>query len=253
MKALSFLLFLGFANGIFAQQIATAKIKNVNQNGLHKMIIPSEIRSFAKENLSDFRILDTAGNEVPYALLNNTNVASEVVHFDYKKLKIISKETIPNTSSTVTIENTIQNLDILVLTITKTKIEKSYSISGSKDLKNWYGLCQNEKLEYEKTNVAIPVPVTSYHYIKIVFNDKKSLPINIEEVGFSKITPQKYTTEKIIPKKINIKQIPTEKKTQIEVDFDHPNRITQLSFSISSPTLYNRNAQIFALRSTISV
>jgi hypothetical protein len=245
MKIYNYLLFLAFVNFTFAQQITTAKIESVSENGLHKMVIPLAIRSYSKEDMSDFRILDSDAKEVPYSIIN---INFEATHFDYTAFKIISKKTIANQNTEIIVENSVKNLDQLILSISNSKIQKKYSISGSNDQKNWFGLLENQLLTDYAQTVAIPVPKTSFQFIKIDFNDKKSLPINIEKIGFSKIAYQAYPTEKNIPEKLNINQIATEKKTQINVVFPHSQIVNHINFQVSAPTFYKRNARIYVFK-----
>ncbi|UOV39331.1 hypothetical protein MUN63_00875, partial [Flavobacterium psychrophilum] len=62
-----FFILLFIANLSFAQnRIATAKIKYDGKEGFHKLVLPTELRSFSNDDLSDFRIFDSKKNEVPY-------------------------------------------------------------------------------------------------------------------------------------------------------------------------------------------
>lgn len=242
MKIYNYIFFLAFVNFSFAQQITTAKIEPVSENGLHKMIIPSAISSFSRSDMSDFRILDNKNNEVPYSIIN---INFEAEHLDYTAFKIISKKAIPNQNTEIVVQNSVKNLDQLILSISNSKISKKYSVSGSNDQKNWFGLIENQLLSDYSPNVSISVPKTSFLFLKIDFNDKKSLPINVEKIGFSKIAYQEYPTEKNIPEKLNINQIPAEKKTQINVVFANSQTVNHIKFHISAPTFYNRKAKIY--------
>jgi hypothetical protein len=149
--------------------------------------VPAEIRSFSKEELGDFRILDAKGIEVPYYILQgNTETNSS----SFSECKILSKTTIPKSKSILIFENPKTTIDTIVLSITNSDVTKSYSISGSNDQKEWYGLVNNALLtdleNKETTSVykTIPLPLTSYRYLKIEWNDKKTLPINVLKIGF---------------------------------------------------------------------
>ena len=248
MKLNKFLLLLLAANSLLAQYKTTAKIETVKQSGLHKIIVPAEIRSCSKEELGDFRIVDAKGIEVPYYILQgNKDAASDT----FSECKILSKTAIPKNKTILIFENPKAAIDEIVLSITNSDVTKSYRISGSDNLQEWFGLVNNSQLNdlenSQNTSVfkTIPLPLTSYRYLKIEWNDQKTLPINVLKIGFFTNQISKSTVEEIIPKNIKLLQIPAEKKTRIAINFNRPQIINQIGFTITAPNLFQRNAQIY--------
>ena len=248
MKLNKFLLILLAANGLLAQHKTTAKIETVKQSGLHKIILPSEIRSFSKEELGDFRIVDAKGNEIPYYIFqDNKDAASR----NFSECKILSKTVIPKSKTILIFENPKTSIDEIVLSITNSDVTKSYSISGSDNREEWFGLVNNSQLygleNSQDTSVfkTIPLPLTSYRYLKIEWNDKKTLPINVLKIGFFTNLVNKSKLEEIIPKSIRLLQIPAEKKTRIDISFNRPQIVNQIGFTITAPNWFQRKAQIF--------
>jgi hypothetical protein len=247
MKLIKFLVFLFVSNLLLAQHKTTAKIETVKENGLHKIVLPTEIRSFSKEELGDFRILDAKSMEVPYYISQGN---TQAVTSSFVECKIISKTVIPKNKTTLIFENPKATIEEIALSITNSDVTKTYSISGSNDQKEWFGLVNNSFLNgLENNNVTsilkpIHFPLSSYRYLKIDFNDKKTLPINVLKIGYFASKTTFNTLLEIIPKNIKILQIPVEKKTQIYIAFDNPQIVNQISFEITKPNLFQRNAQI---------
>jgi hypothetical protein len=235
------------SNLLLAQHKTTAKIETVKENGLHKIVLPTEIRSFSKEELGDFRILDAKSMEVPYYISQGN---TQAVTSSFVECKIISKTVIPKNKTTLIFENPKATIEEIALSITNSDVTKTYSISGSNDQKEWFGLVNNSFLNgLENNNVTsilkpIRFPLSSYRYLKIDFNDKKTLPINVLKIGYFASKTTFNTLLEIIPKNIKILQIPVEKKTQIYIAFDNPQIVNQISFEITKPNLFQRNAQI---------
>jgi hypothetical protein len=248
MKLNKFIVILLAANGVLAQHKTTAKIETVKENGLHKIALPPEIRSFSNEELGDFRIWDAKGTEVPYYFIPQER-STEIPLF-FSECSILSKTVLPKNKTSLIFENPKTAIDSIVLCITNSDVTKPYRISGSNDQKEWFGLVNTARLDQlinkEETVVfkTINFPLTSYRYIKIEFDDKKTLPINVLKIGYfaNKITFN--TPVEIVPKNIKILQIPAEKKTQIYIVFDYPQIVNQISFEISQPNLFQRNARI---------
>jgi hypothetical protein len=248
MKLNKFIVILFAANSLLAQHKTTAKIETVKENGLHKIILPAEIRSFSKEELGDFRILDAKGIEIPYYIFQGNN---EATSSSFSECKILSKIGIPKSKTTVIFENPKASIDEIVLSITNSDVTKTYSISGSNDQKEWFGLVNNSLLNElensEDTSVfkTISLPLTSYRYLKIDFNNKKTLPINVLKIGYFTSKTRSPNVEEIFVKNTRILQIPAEKKTRIYINFNRPQIVNQIGFTITSPNLFQRNAQIY--------
>lgn len=248
MKLYNFLAFILAVNGLLAQHKTTAKIEVVKESGLHKMILPAEIRSFSKEELGDFRIVDNKGTEVPYYIIQGNN---ETASSSFSEFKVISKNVVPKKKTTIIFENPQASIAEIVLSITNSDVTKPYSISGSNDQKEWFGLINNSRLyeleNSEDTSVfkTIPLPLSSYRYIKIDLDDRKTLPINILKIGFFTNKVNTPSVTEIVAKSTRILQIPAEKKTRIYIDFDYPQIVNQIRFKVSNPNLFQRNARIY--------
>lgn len=248
MKLYNFLAFILAVNGLLAQHKTTAKIEAVKESGLHKMFLPPEIRSFSKEELGDFRIVDSKGMEVPYYIIQENN---ETASSSFSEFKVISKTVVPKKRTTIIFENPKASIAEIVLSITNSDVTKPYSISGSNDQKEWFGLINNSRLyeleNSEDTSVfkTIPLPLSSYRYLKIDLDDRKTLPINILKIGFFTNKVNTPSVTEIVAKSTRILQIPAEKKTRIYIGFDHPQIVNQIRFKVSNPNLFQRNAQIY--------
>ena len=237
------------ANLSFAQNnIATAKIKFDNKDGLHKLVLPATLRSLSNDDLSDFRIFDSKKNEVPYYFEAKSNQSSNTKFVPYK---IISKTVVPNKNTVLIFENPKSTINEVILEIANSNITKPYSISGSMDNEKWFGLVNNASLStiYPEESPSgfstVSIPTCFYKYLKIDFNDKKTLPINILNVGFFNSKTSKETLLKVLYKSKSVTELKSEKKTQIRINFGNPQIINQVSFTISNPKLYKRNVIVY--------
>ncbi|HSN47613.1 MAG TPA: hypothetical protein VLR29_02525 [Flavobacterium sp.] len=248
MKLNKFIILLLSINGLFAQQNTTAKIRSVNENGLHKIFLPAEIRSYSKEDLGDFRIYDAKNNEVPYFVIPATSQAKSN---SFSEFKLISKNVLPGKKTTIVIETPKTSINEIVLSIANSVVTKYYDISGSNDQKEWFGMINNAELFNLQSVKGLSVfktlelPLSSYRYLKIEFDDKKTLPINVLKVGVFANKIINNNVQEIHPKSSTITQYPSQKKTRIRVLFDNKQIVNQIVFNISSPRLYKRNARVY--------
>lgn len=248
MKLNNFFILLFLTNLSFGQFQTTGKIKEVTKNGFHEIVLSPDIRSFSKQDLSDIRIFNAKGNEIPYFIKSN----SEALLNSFEEYNIVSKTVFPKKSTSIVIEiPSVKNNNQISLFIANADVEKNYSISGSNDLKEWFGISNSQTL-YDLSSTtessvmkAISYPLSTYKYLKIDFDDKKTLPINVLKVGNFNTQLQKNIVQEIKPKKTSTSEISSEKETQIHVLFDGPQVINQITFDISRPTYYKRKAIIY--------
>jgi hypothetical protein len=252
MKRYSLLPFLLLValNG-FAQQFkVSAKLSGVKQNGLHVLNIGPEFRTLADDNPETIRILDAKGKEVPYFF---EYVGDKMDKQNFTLFPTLSKTTSSDTLTSVVIKNISEGrMQNITLAIANNDAIKTYSISGSNDRKEWFGLVNNEELSgmYNpadtKVYKTLAMPPHTYKFIRVDFNDKRSLPLNITEAGVASTSFIPATMQEIIP--FGVKTETTGKITKITVRFNHLTQIDNISFKVKSPSYYKRDAKIYVIR-----
>jgi hypothetical protein len=247
MKANKFLLIALFAFPVFAQHITTGKLKSVRSDGYHRILLPPEIRSFSKEDLSNLRIYDSRQNEVPYFVLHETQKA--VPHAE--NYPIVDKSSIAKKNTSYIIETSGKKLNGMTLIIGNSDRIKTYDLSGSDDKTQWFGISNKAVLGDLSSDNATTVeknisfPLSAYRYMKITFNDSLTLPINV--IGARNVTNEFHGKNLVnfSPKNTSISDKKSEKKTIIKVSFESPQIINRITFNISGPTFYKRNVAIY--------
>jgi len=235
--------FFGFA------QNYKGKIANVQQDALHQVQLSPEVRAAANENLDFLRIFDVNKTEVPYVINAFKEESTR-----YNSFKIISKNSIKDSITSIVIQNeTGKKINQVNLNIGNTALTKSYSISGSNDTIEWFGLIANETLSdliaqngtaLEKT---IYFPSNNYKYLRIDFNDKKTLPINVQAIG---IYENQFLPEKLVEIsnfQYKIAQDKEKKQTKIVFSAENKYKIDAITFTISTE-FYAREARIITKR-----
>jgi len=249
----NFLVFLCSTMPFFGQEHRVeGQVTAYTSDGLHQLKIPHEVRSYARRDLSDFRILDSKGDQVPYY---KVTTSKELRVSDFSVFEIVSKSRIPDTSSTYVFKNSKGKINQVVLEIANYLGNKQFSMQGSRDQKKWFGLVNKEQLDHlnspSKTSIykAIDFPWSRYRYIKITFDDRNSLPINLLQVGAATtkiVAPP--PSEVITPQSVKYSTLKEENKTVIQVNFAHPEIIDRLQFHIAAPAFYRRRAQVYVLK-----
>lgn len=230
------------------------KISPVNDNGLYRIAIPHGVRSYAENDLRDLRIYDAKGNQVPY-YIEPTGSYRKTKISNFTEFSIISNTRIADSSATYIFKNPNETIEQAVLLIANYQGRKSYRIEGSHNQTEWFGIVNRGQLTQlnhpKETSVykVINFPLCAYPFIKVVFDDRNSLPINLLKIGEA-ITEY----ENIVP--VTMDEIPVDaiefsekdQKTEIHVRFDRPEIIDQIRIDITAPELYSRNASLYTNR-----
>jgi hypothetical protein len=230
------------------------EISSVNEDGLYRIPIPHSVRSYATTNLRDLRVWDAKGNQVPYFLQPATSYKRTKVS-NFTEFSVISSTRIADTSATYIFKNPYDTIEKAVFLIANYQGIKSYRLEGSNDQNQWFGIVNSGQLHQlnhpTKTSdyKVINFPLCAYQYLKIVFDDRYSLPLNLLKIGDATAE-----TETIVP--LPMDKIPVStieflekgKMTQIHVSFDRQEVINQIRMDITGPELYSRKATLYTIK-----
>ena len=158
-----------FISGFGFSQSHKATISDVKKDGFHRILISPEIRSASQDNLDYFRILDKNKKEVPYANFDNAHLNSLL----FQKLDVLSKTRSKDSITSIIVSlKDLKNVTELSLVISNTTINKTYSISGSNNQQDWFGLVSNQTLN-DLTNAngttiikSIVLPRNNYKFLR---------------------------------------------------------------------------------------
>ena len=241
------LIYCLFITGFGFSQSHKATLSKIQKDGFHKITISSEVRSVSQDNLAYFRILDKNKKEVPFANFDNAHHNSLL----FQKLDVLSKTRSKDSITSIIVSlNELKNVTELSLEISNTTINKAYSISGSNNQQDWFGLVSNQTLN-DLTNAngntitkSIVLPRNNYKFLRFDFNDKKSLPINVLEIGYYKGGRKDIETTYLTDFKYKISQDQKHKKTIITFNSNNFQRVDGISFDVKTK-LFLRNASVF--------
>ncbi len=248
MKQISFLLLFAFVNMTMAQHRTHAKLAAIDQDGLHEIKIPHTIRSFSNTDLSDFRIFDSKQEEVPYFIRRKRSytATNEFIAF-----KINSKTMVKDSSSTIIFENPYERINKFVISLANYDGAKTFKLSGSDNLSEWFGLDNQQTISNlqntSKTTIdkTVSFPLSSYRYLKIEFNDRNSLPINVLKIGSSSSVIESQELNDISIQSMKISELSEQQKTQIHIIFKNKEYLDFINFKITEPQRYKRQVHIY--------
>lgn len=252
MRKISFLFFL-LATNLSAQDFMVAgQISAIKKSGLHTLQLPNTIRSYAKQGLDDVRILDSNGNQVPYFSFQEH---AETRVTDFVEFEIISNKIVKDRLTSVVFKNPFKKINKILFEIENYDGSKSISIEGSYDQKQWFGVLSEKKLTglnaFSSTSAykVVDIPLSSYRYFKVVFNDVKTRPIHILKIGKASYSVKKHTMDALMPASTHREEIET--STAFRFNFENPEVINSLQLNITTPKYYKRNASLFVKKTIL--
>ena len=249
MKKYSFLIFFFIGTTCLGQNY-NGVLTPIEKEGFCKIMLTSDMRAASKNNFDFIRIKDITNQEVPYVLKHQ----SDRLFATFLPIPILTTTRIKDSITAILIENkTIKKRTNLILQIANTAISKRYSLLGSNDSVQWFGITSNQILNFinstntSSTETSINFPTNTYRFLKIEISDKSSLPINILGVGVSENNFFSEEAVSILNYNQEIRQIKDRKVTQIKFTATNYHEINSISFDIKT-AFFKRNVKIIAKR-----
>ena len=226
----------------WAQQL---KVKvSAKENGYNRISVPQEFRAHMVNNPGMLRLKDKDGTEIPFILKSQENPIPLFSALEFKH----SKNTGDSTETFLLNNESKKKTNNYVLKIANATTQKKYSIEGSEDMQNWFGIVNNAILtelsnsEQTYTNKQIQFPLVDYRYIRIVLDNKTSAPIRVLTIGELKTSQNKQQLEKIKDISYQLVNNRSEKETVITVSKKSNTPIDYLQIYVGSPKQYYRIA-----------
>ncbi|MEJ5055294.1 DUF3999 family protein [Sphingobacterium sp. MYb382] len=229
---------LGQAQQIQGQLMAT-------DNGYHIIPIPEAFRALLGNDVGMLRLKNENGREIPYVLKKLPESKINFKSAQYKRV-------LSDSSEQIIIENpNREEWQSISFRIANTNVKKRYTLAGSNDLQRWfsiesYGVLSDLNAINQTTSIkSISFPLNDYKYLRFIFDNTRTAPINILEIGFITNEKIKSTLEQLHTLKSTIVNDPRTKSTIIL--FTKPNRlpVDHIQFHITTPKQYYRQAKIF--------
>ena len=228
----------------YKKQIAVSDIE-----GIGRVKIDVEVYNNAKYDLSDLRVIDDDGKEVPYKL-ETLKSEKEAVCFEPRMYNL----------SSVPYEYTVFYLDVGEenKTINRLRIEtpdrnfrKKVAIWGSDDGMNWLLIRDDASIfsfyneEYRTSLTDINFPETRRRFFKIVIRDKEEKPLRISGCLVYDEKTFKVSLGNVPFKVLSREENSQKKRTEITLDFIYkniPKKEVNLKFS---PDRYHRSVWVY--------
>lgn len=235
-------LFVFFSTVVSAQHFKNeAKLPKVDSTGFYRIVLPPVITAKINDDARDLRITDDS-KEIPYLLKLPQTGFSERKFHDYE---MVSKEYFKDSLTQIIIKVISgKPINQLVLVARSADLWKNISITGSDDQKQWFGVKNNHLVYPEGDNergitiLQVDFPVVNYKYYKLVIDDRNSLPLNIERVGYFLDSLKTFEHYELKADSVFTKSMSGE--TTVSLKFKEQQVFDFFSFDVTNAELYKR-------------
>lgn len=225
-----------------------APLPKVDSTGFYKILLAPGLNARLLGGFTDLRLVDSSHKEIPYVLKNDNPVTTSSI---FKEYEIVEKKFLKDSATVIILKNnkneSINNVSLL---IRNAEVQKTMSLSGSFDRKQWFVLKESDLIysvrnEKEVAEIKlIDFPLTNYTFLKIVINDKRSSPLDIIKAGYYESSTVKgsYTPLK---SSLTVSDSAKSKTTWAHIIFNEEIIPDETEISISEPPFYMRSANVY--------
>lgn len=227
-------------NSVSAQTTHRVTLQPVDSSGYYAIQLSAEVLGRAAKDFSDLRILCDE-KEVPYFVNTGSSYSTTIEYLPYP-FSVTKRDK----KSELLIEVGDQKISTFDIEIKNSAAVKNYSLSGSNDKKEWYGVSKGTLSGGNNNRTTseikkIDFPLSDYHYYKMTLNDSLSEPLNIlkVEAKISESVLNQYETE--IPVLSCDMVTAKGKKSNLTISFPYQYEVSRVQFQIGSPTYFSRD------------
>ena len=236
----------GFARAQFRNK---ADIDSVRQSGFFAIKITPALSSLIKTNFDDLRIVDGAGNQIPYLLGSGLQSMDSTL---FKPMEIVQNIINDDSGhSVLVVENRkSEKIDGLFLQMRNAAVNRSLVLSGSNDGRKWFSIVENVNLEkrfvqnQDTITEYISFPLSSYRYFRIIIYNGKNDPLDILSVRkFAGMSPAKKDTVIMNPA-VSFSRKDSNKITSLIIRNLNGFHINLVQLKVKGPRFYKRQLEV---------
>ena len=225
-----------------------AAVQKIDSPGFYKISLQPSFVAKSEPGLTDLRLMDASGREVPFVNAADVPVRREENFEVFPIVKTLKKDTV----TSIVIENkTLQPIERLWLKVKNTQVTRTMDLMGSDDLEHWFAIEEGVPLDQPDLTTngvyvsSITFPASNYHYLKILVNDKNKAPINFLEAGVYTISSlQRTVYQPILPVKIT--QRDSAKTSYVTILLDDKYLVNKILLNIGGPKYFKRLVSIYS-------
>lgn len=239
---LSLLLVAGVAAEAAPRKWNYVQSVKVDREGPVKVNLPYETVDKAQPDLSDLRLVNSDGQMVPFYLQQE-----KPEKISYRKIKTYDVAR----SETQTVVNVVtgvekKRIDALKLNILNRKFLKSVVVESSEDYESWKEISRGTPIFGSAggpSNTLIELPPGKRKYLRLVFDDRRSTPVEIKAIRIRTLPSTQPPTRKLKVAVTDRREVG--KRSILDLRLPHRNLpLLKFRFSVTEP-VFKREVALF--------
>ena len=244
-----YILFLTIAANLsYAQPFhAESKLPPVTEDGFYRINLSPNISSHLNRGMTNVRIIDSKGKEVPYLFQQEQPSYQTTVFRNYS---IVGKDQKSGCCTSLVLHNPESNpINNISLSIRNAEVKKQATLMGSDDKINWYALKEQFVIssisdQHNTSTIRIvDFPLSNYAYYKLDIEDSTSAPLNILAAGYYEMMTEdgKFTEVSVTSHKVDSVGV---KSSFLFLTFDTVRVTDKIVLSMKGAPYFLRKASI---------
>ncbi len=234
---------------------AEAALPAVEKDNFYRIVISPRISTHLNDILSDIRIYDKKGLEVPYILQQEL---PNYYHENFIEYEILAKDSKPGCCTSLLLRNAKKNpINNIHLKIKNADAWREASLLGSDDqnkwftIKDYFTLSAPDGFQDTEEIKLVGFPWSNYEFYLLKINDSTLAPLNILQAGYyeAETSAGKFTE---LPVRLHASDSTLQRKTYVRLSLGSLQFIDKLEVVVSGVKYYRRNATLFEKRIRIS-
>lgn len=238
---------------LYAQQLHTA-IDPAPESKFYRIEIPQAFRALIGNDLGKLRIKNKQSKQkVPFII-----ASEETSDPTFKAVASATVNVLKDSLTQVVIVNPSRKAKTAyTLRIANAALQKTFRIEGSNDSSTWFALSNNGQLQLQQqqqqtyVEETLDFPLNDYAYLRILFNDKKAAPLNIQAVGEIITAGTSPEWRRIAGSSFSQKADKAKKQSLISLKLAAQMPVDYIQFHIHRPNQYQREGELYILRESI--
>jgi hypothetical protein len=230
---------------------AEASLPSPETDGFYRILISPEVSVYLNNEITDIRIFDNNGREVPYVAESESPVNQAERFVEYE---ILNKESKSGCCTALMLRNASRTpINNIQLIIKNAEAARKASLRGSDDKKTWFALKDQFLLRAPASTLGtqqieiVGFPWSNYEFYLLDIADSVNAPLNIVKAGYyeTQSSNGNYTS---LPVQFTSADSASEKKTYIKLTLDGLQFVDKIAFEVSGAKYYRRSASLLEKR-----
>jgi hypothetical protein len=221
-------------------------------SGMQALPVSPKLKNIASTDFSDVRLFDKDSTEVPYFIVNES---FSYALTNFREYEIIDRSVGKHEYTSLTVVNPKKEaMQNIVFCTANSDAVKRCDVVGSDDNKQWFSISDHIYIYHlfnersVDTYMTLYFPIVNYKYIKILIDDRYTLPYNIKKAGYFEGSINAGKMNNVEPMIFNYTSDKTKKISHAAIKFECSTIIDNVTFKIKAPNFYKRRASFFTRR-----